>query len=200
MATRLAPARPTRAPRPDAAPAPAERRHLRVVPPGYVSVRTRQKRARLIVVLGGVALAAALFAVVAFHVVLTQNQLNLQHLQSEADAASVKQQQLRLQVAQLESPERVVDAAQKLGMVPPATVHYLSPNGTPGVSKPAPVPAPTSKVTTVPARAAAAKTSTAKPTATTTPAAKPATTKAAPTKTSTPSRAPTTTTPLRRTR
>jgi cell division protein FtsL len=191
MAVR-APARPERAFRPDAAPAsaPAERRHLRVVPPGYVSARTRQRRARLIVVAAGVAIAAALFAVVAFHVVLTQNQLNIQHLSSEADAASVKQQQLRLQVAQLESPERVVDAAQKLGMVPPATVHYLSPNGSPAKVVPAPTP------TTVPTRAAAPKTYTAKPTATTTPATKAAAPKAA----TKPSLAPTTTTPVRRTR
>ena len=109
MATRLAPARPTRALRPE--PTPSERRHLRVVPSNYVSARTRRKRARLLVVLAGVAIAGALFGVVAFHVVLTQNQLDLQHLRAEADTASAKQQQLRLQVAQLESPERVVDDA-----------------------------------------------------------------------------------------
>ena len=191
MATRLAPARPARGPRPDAAPAPAERRHLRVVPEGYVSARTRRKRARLLVVLTGMAITAALFGVVAFHVVLTQNQLDIQHLRAEADAGSVKQQQLRLQVAQLESPERVVDAAQKLGMVPPATVRYLSPDGT------APTPRPTP--TTSPARGPgyAAKTpvtSTPKPTrptATTTPTAKPAVAKPV-TKPATPITTPTT--------
>lgn len=188
MATRLAPARPTRALRPDAAPAPApaEPRHLRVVPPGYVSPRTRQRRARLLVVLIGAAIAAALFGVVAFHVVLTQNQLDIQHLQSEADAASVKQQQLRLQVAQLESPERVVDAAQKLGMVPPATVHYLSPNGTAAPLKPVSAPTPT----TVPAHATAPKTYTAR---------SPVTTVKPVTKTTT-KPTPTTTTPVKRTR
>src|SRR5436309_12248187 len=127
MATRLAPARPVRAPRPEAT--PSARPDLRVVPSDYVSARTRRKRARLVVWLSGIAIAAALFGVVAFHVVLTQNQLDLQHLRAQADAASIRQQQLRLQVAQLESPERVVADAQKLGMVPPATVRYLSPNG-----------------------------------------------------------------------
>ena len=162
MATRLAPARPGRVLRPE--PAPAERRHLRVVPPNYVSARTRQRRARLLVFLAGAAIAVALFGVVAFHVVLTQNQLDLQHLRTEADTASVKEQQLRLQVAQLESPERVVDDAQKLGMVPPATVHYLSPGGT-ASAPPAPTP------TTVPARAStyAAKTPVKTSPATTTP-------------------------------
>jgi cell division protein FtsL len=155
MATRLAPARPVRAPRPEAT--PSTRPHLRVVPADYVSARTRRKRARLVVVLSGIAIAAALFGVVAFHVVLTQNQLDLQHLQAQADAASVRQQQLRLQVAQLESPERVVDAAQKLGMVPPATVRYLSPNG--AAAPPPPAPRPTTPTT---ARAAAPKATTPK--------------------------------------
>jgi cell division protein FtsL len=165
----LAPARPARAPRPDAAPAPGERSHLQVVPPRYVTARARRKRARRLVVLTGAGIAAALFGVVAFHVVLTQNQLDIQHLSSEADAASVKQQQLRLQAAQLESPERVVDAAQKLGMVPPATVHYLSPDGAPA-TKPTP--------TTIPARPAAPKTYTAKAPVTTVTAAKPTATTA----------------------
>ena len=168
MATRLAPARPDRALRPDAAPAPEEQRHLRVVPRNYVTARTRRNRARLLVVLSGMLIAAALFGVVAFHVVLTQNQLDIQHLQAEANSASVKQQQLRLQVAELESPERVVDAAQKMGMVPPATVHYLSPNGTA-----APVPAPT----TVPARPMPSKTTAVKPAVTKTPATTTAATK-----------------------
>ena len=166
MATRLAPARPVRAPRPDAAPAPGERPHLQVVPPRYVTARARRKRARRLVVLTGAGITAVLFGVVAFHVVLTQNQLDIQHLSSEADAASVKQQQLRLQAAQLESPERVVNAAQKLGMVPPATVRYLSPDG-------APTAKPTA--TTAPARTvvpkATTKAATASPSPTTTPAA-----------------------------
>jgi cell division protein FtsL len=202
MATRLAPARPTRAlrPEPAPAPAPAERRHLRVVPPGFISARTRRKRARLLVVVAGLAIAGALFGVVAFHVVLTQNQLDLQHLRSEADTASVRQQQLRLQVAQLESPERVVDDAQKLGMVPPATVRYLSPDGTPAappqVQPPKPKPVATKTPATTPTKTAPAKTS-----VTTTPAkaalgTKPATA----TKVSTPSHSTPTTTPARPTR
>ena len=86
----------------------------------------------------------------------------------------MKQQQLRLQVAQLESPERVVDDAQKLGMVPPATVRYLSPDGT------APTP------TTAPTRAAAPKTYASKPPVATTPAGRTAPPK--PTATTAPAR------------
>src|SRR5436305_12999642 len=179
MAVRLAPARPGRGLQPDAT--PAEPRQLRVVPPDYVSAQARRRRGRRLVVLGGIAVASALFGVVAFHVVLTQNQLDLQHLRSRAETASVRQQQLRLQAAQLESPERVVEDAQKLGMVPPATVRYLSPNGAapppPQVQPPKPKPKPTPSATAV---VAAPKT-----------AAKPATT---------PKPTPTTTAPARRTR
>jgi cell division protein FtsL len=69
-----------------------------------------------------------LFGVVAFHVLLTQGQLQLQHLQDRDAAVLARNQQLRLQVAELESPTRIVAAAQQLGMVPPATVTYLSPS------------------------------------------------------------------------
>jgi hypothetical protein len=190
MAVRLDPARPGRALQPEVT--PEERRHLRVVPPDYISARARRRRARRLVVLGGVGVAGALFGVVAFHVVLTQSQLNLQQLRSKAEAASVQQQQLRLQAAQLESPERVVADAQRLGMVPPATVRYLSP--TPAG---APLPAPTTTPTTAVARSAVPKPPTAK---TPVMAAVPAKPTAA--KTTAPSRspAPTTTTPGRPTR
>jgi hypothetical protein len=200
MAVRLDPARTGRALQPEAT--PEERRHLRVVPPDYISARARRRRARRLVVLGGFGVAGTLFGVVAFHVVLTQSQLNLQQLRSKAEAASVHQQQLRLQAAQLESPERVVADAQRLGMVPPATVRYLSPTPA-GATLPPPRTTPTTAVprpaalkpstaktpvtAAVPAKAAAAKPTAAKPTAA---------------KTTAPSRspAPTTTVPGRPTR
>ena len=119
------------APRPEA----PERRHLCVVPPGYVPLRVRRRRARLVVLLAGVLMAAGLFGVVAFHVVLTQGQLDLQRLQAKAAAGRATEASLRLQVAQLESPERVVADAQRLGLTPPAQVRYL----TPGTTVPAPV-------------------------------------------------------------
>jgi cell division protein FtsL len=129
MAVRPAPQRPGRVLRPEAAPTP--RPHLQVVPPGYLSAGARRRRARRLVVLAGIAVAALLFGVVAFHVVLTQGQLDLQQLQARAQSASVHEQQLRLEAAQLESPERVVQDAQHLGMVPPATVRYLTPASDP---------------------------------------------------------------------
>jgi cell division protein FtsL len=88
------------------------------------------------VLLAGVFVAACLFGVVAFHVVLTQGQLDLQRLQAKAAAGRATEAALRLQVAQLESPERVVADAQRLGLTAPAQVRYLTPETT--VPPPAP--------------------------------------------------------------
>ena len=181
MAVRPLDAVPRRALPPEAPPTrqPERRPHLEVVPPDYVSARARRRRARRLVVLGGVLVAVALFGVVAFHVVLTQGQLDLQHLQTRAAAASVREQQLRLEAARLESPERVVDDARRLGMVPPASVRYLSPDGR------APLPAPSTTVAprpiTKPVAPAPAAKPAVKPVATSvTAAAKPGTAKPAP--------------------
>jgi hypothetical protein len=146
MAVRAAPQRPGRVLRPEALPAP--RPHLRVVPPDYLTARARQRRARRLVVLGGVAAAALLFGIVAFHVVLTQSQLNIQHLQTRAQSSALREQQLRLEAARLESPERIVDDAKRLGMVSPASVRYL----TPASDAPVPPPAATTTPATAPKR------------------------------------------------
>ena len=146
-----------RALQPAPAPAPAPKpRHLYAVPPDYVSARARRRRARRLVVLSGVLAAAALFGVVAFHVVLTQGQLDLQHLQTRASAASVREQQLRLEAARLESPERVVADARHLGMVPPSSVRYLTPGGPPLSPTTAVAPRPALKPAPKPAAVAAA--------------------------------------------
>jgi hypothetical protein len=142
MAVRAAPQRPGRVLRPEALPAP--RPNLRVVPPDHLTARARRLRARRLVVLGGVAAAAMLFGIVAFHVVLTQSQLNIQHLQTRAQSAALREQQLRLEAARLESPERVVDDAKRLGMVPPASVRYLTP-ASDGAAPPRPQTVPASK-------------------------------------------------------
>src|SRR5436190_12385370 len=139
MAVRPAPQRPGRALQPEAV--PAKRPHLEVVPPNYLTAKARRRRARRLFVLGGIVAAAGMFSVVAFHVVLTQSQLDIQRLQGRAQDASVRQQQLRLEAARLESPERVVQDAERLGMMPPATVRYLTPAGDAG-AKPAPPPKP----------------------------------------------------------
>jgi cell division protein FtsL len=125
----------TAAARPAPAPAPAPSRSprppLRVVE-GEAAPRPvdRRRRARLRVAVTMVVVVGGLFGLVASHVVLTQGQFRLQQVESRASEAQARYERLRLQVAALESPERIVAAAQeRLGMVPPPGVKYLSPTG-----------------------------------------------------------------------
>jgi hypothetical protein len=67
-----------------------------------------------------------IFGAAAFHVLLVQSQFRLDRL---SDAAATEQQRyehLRLEVARLSAPERIVaTAAERLGMVAPPEVAYL---------------------------------------------------------------------------
>jgi cell division protein FtsL len=88
------------------------------------------RRRRFMVASALVVLAASLLATVAAHAALAQGQFRLERLQSRADEEQARYERLRLRVAELESPSRVVAVAQKrLGMVPPPGVTYLAPTG-----------------------------------------------------------------------
>ena len=115
---------------PDAVPEVAARPdHLRVVPRGELSPRQRRLRTRLAVIATGLFVMAVLFGLVGLHVMLAQNQFRLDRLTTQADAEQARYERLRLQVDQLESPQRIVATAQqKLGMVTPASVTYLTPS------------------------------------------------------------------------
>ena len=116
-------------PAPSPAPVPG-RPPLEVVGPAHRSHAARRARARAMGVLLLVVVGAALFGLVASHVALTQGQFELQTLRQKAEAEQARYERLRLQVAELESPARIVAAAQeRLGMVPPPGVTYLSPAG-----------------------------------------------------------------------
>lgn len=113
---------------PNAAPPP-----LRVVRP---APRRRPRRARVVTALVAVAVLVGLFGLVASHVMLTQGQFRLDGLRARAATEQARYERLRLKVAELESPSRIVATAQeRLGMVPPPSVTYLSPTG--AVSAPA---------------------------------------------------------------
>jgi cell division protein FtsL len=90
-----------------------------------------------------VALAVA-FALVYLHVLLAQRQFRLDRLNSQVQNEQMIYQKLRLEVAQLGSPQNVISTAEgKLGMVPPGQVSYLSPATTiPGSSSVSPISAP----------------------------------------------------------
>lgn len=76
-----------------------------------------------------VVVCALLFGVVAFHVVLTEGQLDLDRMRTDASAQTARNTRLRLEVAQLESPDWIVAAARNFGMVPSPKVTYLTPAG-----------------------------------------------------------------------
>jgi cell division protein FtsL len=108
-------------------PAPGERR-LRVVgQPGRSLLPARYRTRVLLLAAVGAALAVA-FALVYLHVLLAQRQFRLDRVNSQVQNQQITYQKLRLEVAQLASPENIISTAEgKLGMIPPGRVSYLSP-------------------------------------------------------------------------
>jgi cell division protein FtsL len=111
--------------RPQPATTAPPRRHLRVVPP------ERQRRSKLSPALGVIVTTvvfAGLFALAVVHTLLVQGQIRLDRLDADVAEQQASYQRLRLDVGQLESPERIVaEAESRLGMVSPAELIYLSP-------------------------------------------------------------------------
>ena len=122
-------AAPSRRPAPvrRVAPAPA-RPDLRVVSDSRVQAADRRRRLRVKIVGAGVLAAIFLFALAASHAVLVTGQGRLDQLEAEVVEAQTRYSANRLRVAELESPARIVQAAQTLGMVPPPGVTYLTPS------------------------------------------------------------------------
>lgn len=103
---------------------------LSVVDPRYRTPTQRRARARIMGLLVIIVVAAALFGLVTSHVALTQGQFRLEEMRSQAEIERARYERLRVRVAELESPGRIVAAAQeRLGMVPPPGITYLSPVG-----------------------------------------------------------------------
>ena len=106
-------------------------RGLEVVERRRASKRVGGLRRRRLLACSVAAVAVAcVLGLVVSHVSLAQGQFELEKLQEKAAAEQARYEQLRLQVARLESPSRVVATAQeRLGMVAPPNVTYLSPTG-----------------------------------------------------------------------
>ena len=99
-------------------PRPARRTPLRIVAPPDPDARARRRRRLVAGALVGLA-CAGLFAIVGVRVLLAQGQGPVDALESQVTAAQAENQRLRLDVARLESPARIVAEAQaRLGMVP----------------------------------------------------------------------------------
>ena len=120
--------RPTaRSPRPSR----AAQQKLRVAPKQQASTRRRvsaRQRRRLLVTMCTTITVALAFGVAISQVIVAQNQDRLDKLNHRVSAAQQRYEKLRYQVAQLESPERIVAAAHnRLGMVEPDHVTYVPP-------------------------------------------------------------------------
>jgi cell division protein FtsL len=103
-----------------------------------------QRRSRRRLRMAGMSFVGLIFGsmmgLAAFHSVLVQGQLHLDRLDTSIVQEQERQTQLRLQVAQLDSPARIVVAAQGQGMVPPEDRKFLA-SVVPGNVVPPPVTA-----------------------------------------------------------
>lgn len=109
-------------------PQPQERpNHLRVVSPAD---RVRRNLTPATAVLLSAGLFALLLAVAVSHTVLVQGQVKLDDLGSQLTEEQLRYQLLRKEVAVLESPSRIVEAAHGNGMVTPDDLVYLQPRPT----------------------------------------------------------------------
>lgn len=112
-------------------PAPSERsrrrggRHLKAVSP------QRRRRSTAIPVLVGAAVVfLGMFAVAGMHAFLIDGQIELDALQREVASESEAVERLRLAVAELEAPDRILSVAQeRLGMQEPGEIGYVLPEG-----------------------------------------------------------------------
>ncbi len=78
---------------------------------------------------------AIAFSLVYLHVVLAQRQFKLDSLNAQVQTDQASYQQLRLKVAELNSPQHIISTAEgQLGMVQPAKVHWLNSAATSGSS------------------------------------------------------------------
>jgi len=81
---------------------------------------------RLALLTTAVLTVGTIFGAAIFHVLLIQSEFRLDQLNKEAAKEEARYETLRLDVAQLSAPERIVATAQqRLGMVVPPQVAYL---------------------------------------------------------------------------
>jgi cell division protein FtsB len=103
-------------------------RHLKPVE------RPAPRRSAAVPALVGVAMViGALLALAVMHALLIGGQVRLDGMHRDIAAETESIRRLELRVAELESPDRVLDVArERLGMVQPAEVGYLLPVGVEG--------------------------------------------------------------------
>lgn len=105
-------------------PQPNSQSRLRVVG----NERSEARRLRRLVWRVALVLLGGLFVIGLVQGVVTQTQGRIDQLDTQLDDAVGLERELRLQRAELLSPARLAtEARDRLGMVPPATIHYLDP-------------------------------------------------------------------------
>ena len=139
----------------------ADRPSLRVVE------KARRERRRQIGTVACVVLFAALFAVAGSQTYLVQQQRHIDSVNIKIARAEHDSELLRMELAQLQSPQRITaEAASKLGMIPAPTPVYLEPRASDDqhAAEEPPLPTPPTtmaKVTTPTTSAPTAKAATA---------------------------------------
>jgi cell division protein FtsL len=173
--------------------ADAPRRGLRRVPHALGTLRQGNQLSR-IGTLTVVALFASVFGIVIFQTLIVQGQARLDNLATRTTAEEARSKDLRHQVADLESPERIVAAAlDRLGMVRPADLAYLTPTAQDDANAAYVAPPPTAAPTTTTPKSSTKKSSgtgTKSSGTKTTPTTTPTTTKKSTTTTTAPTKPP----------
>jgi cell division protein FtsL len=78
--------------------------------------------------IAGILLFVALFALAAFQTVLIRAQDQLDQLNEDVATQEQRQRDLSLEVADLQSPERIAQVArERMGMIAPHTVTFVEP-------------------------------------------------------------------------
>jgi len=100
-----------------------QRPALKVVPRAV-----RRRRAGVVITVVVTSVFLLMLGLVAFQAKIAQDQMKLDRTDRQLQDAETRYSQLRLQVAQLEAPTRVIDEAKRLGLVRPAPeqVKYLT--------------------------------------------------------------------------
>jgi cell division protein FtsL len=99
-----------------------------VVEPVKLTPAQRRRRARLLLLAAGTLVVGVALGLVYLHVVLAQRQFALNRLDTTVQNEQATYQRLRLQVAELGSPQHIISTAVgQLRMHQPASVTYLTP-------------------------------------------------------------------------
>lgn len=100
------------------------RPNLRVV----ASPRKRRRRAGAVAICSIVVIFTFMISLAAFQAQLARNQLVLDTIESDLRTEQQAYDRSRAELARLESPQRIIDEATRLGMVPAGVPTYLAPS------------------------------------------------------------------------